>query len=130
MIAFPLKFILVLLATFFVGVLLTPLVRLLAFKMDAVDYPNARRINKKPMPSAGGLAVVAAFTLATLVFMPQIVGVTFFEQTYFDYIWPVVLGGLIVTLTGLIDDIKSFDEVRGDCAGCLSDLVADGFPLG
>lgn len=111
MIAFPLKFILVLLATFFVGVLLTPLVRLLAFKMDAVDYPNARRINKKPMPSAGGLAVVAAFTLATLVFMPQIVGVTFFEQTYFDYIWPVVLGGLIVALTGLIDDIKELSPL-------------------
>ena len=111
MIAFPLKFILVLLATFFVGVLLTPLVRLLAFKMDEVDYPNARRINKKPMPSAGGLAVVAAFTLATLVFMPQIVGVTFFEQTYFDYIWPVVLGGLIVALTGLIDDIKELSPL-------------------
>mgnify|MGYP000845706112 FL=1 len=111
MIAFPLKFILVLLATFFVGVLLTPLVRLLAFKMDAVDYPNARRINKKPMPSAGGLAVVAAFTLATLVFMPQIVGVTFFEQTYFDYIWPVVLGGLLVALTGLIDDIKELSPL-------------------
>ena len=111
MIAFPLKFILVLLATFFVGVVLTPLVRLLAFKMDAVDYPNARRINKKPMPSAGGLAVVAAFTLATLVFMPQIVGVTFFEQTYFDYIWPVVLGGLIVALTGLIDDIKELSPL-------------------
>ena len=50
MITFPLKFILVLLGTFFIGVILTPLVRLLAFKIGAVDYPNARRINKKPMP--------------------------------------------------------------------------------
>lgn len=30
----------------------TPLVRLLSFKIGAVDYPNARRINV--MPSAGG----------------------------------------------------------------------------
>ena len=61
MVTFPLKFIMVLLGTFFIGILLTPLVRILAFKIDAVDYPNARRINKKPMPSAGGLAVVIAF---------------------------------------------------------------------
>ena len=27
---------------------LTPLVRLFSFKIDAVDYPNARRINTKP----------------------------------------------------------------------------------
>ena len=27
-----------------------PLVRLFSFKIDAVDYPNARRINTKPMP--------------------------------------------------------------------------------
>lgn len=54
MVTFPLKFIMVLLGTFFIGILLTPLVRILAFKIDAVDYPNARRINKKPMPRTTG----------------------------------------------------------------------------
>ena len=106
MIPFPLKFILVLLGTFFIGVILTPLVRLLAFKIGAVDYPNARRINKKPMPSSGGLAIVIAFSVATLVFMPMIVQATFHGKGYFDYIWPVVLGGGIIALTGLIDDVK------------------------
>ena len=86
MIPFPLKFILVLLGTFFIGVILTPLVRLLAFKIGAVDYPNARRINKKPMPSSGGLAIVIAFSVATLVFMPMIVQATFHGKGYFDYI--------------------------------------------
>ena len=64
MITFPLQFILVLIATFLISLILTPVVRLLAFKLDAVDYPNARRINKKPMPSAGGLAIVTSFTIA------------------------------------------------------------------
>ena len=36
-----------------IALVLTPLVRLLSFKIGAVDYPNARRINTKPMPSAG-----------------------------------------------------------------------------
>ena len=106
MIPFPLKFILVLLGTYFIGVILTPLVRLFAFKIGAVDYPNARRINKKPMPSSGGLAIVIAFSVATLVFMPMIVQATFHGKSYFDYIWPVVLGGGIIALTGLIDDVK------------------------
>ena len=106
MVTFPLKFIIVLLATFFIGIFLTPLVRLLAFKIDAVDYPNARRINKKPMPSAGGLAVVSAFSIATLIFMPMIVQVSLHGKTYFEYVWPVVVGGGAIALTGLIDDVK------------------------
>ena len=106
MVTFPLKFIIVLLATFFIGIFLTPLVRLLAFKIDAVDYPNARRINKKPMPSAGGLAVVSAFSIATLIFMPMIVQVSLHGKAYFEYVWPVVVGGGVIALTGLIDDVK------------------------
>ena len=101
----------VLLGTFFIGILLTPLVRILAFKIDAVDYPNARRINKKPMPSAGGLAVVIAFSITSLIMMPTIVQVTFRGETYFDYIWPVVLGGGVVALTGLIDDVKELSPL-------------------
>ena len=111
MVTFPLKFIMVLLGTFFIGILLTPLVRILAFKIDAVDYPNARRINKKPMPSAGGLAVVIAFSITSLIMMPTIVQVTFRGETYFDYIWPVVLGGGVVALTGLIDDVKELSPL-------------------
>ena len=111
MVTFPLKFIMVLLGTFFIGILLTPLVRILAFKIDAVDYPNARRINKKPMPSAGGLAVVIAFSITSLIMMPNIVQVTFRGETYFDYIWPVVLGGGVVALTGLIDDVKELSPL-------------------
>lgn len=111
MVTFPLKFIMVLLCTFFIGILLTPLVRILAFKIDAVDYPNTRRINKKPMPSAGGLAVVIAFSITSLIMMPTIVQVTFRGETYFDYIWPVVLGGGVVALTGLIDDVKELSPL-------------------
>ena len=79
MITFPLKFILVLLGTF-IGGILTPLVRLQPLKIGAVDYPNARRINKKPMPNSGGLAIVAAFSISTLLLMPQIVAVDFLDR--------------------------------------------------
>ena len=64
--SFSLQFVLVLIGTFMIALVLTPLVRLFSFKIDAVDYPNARRINTKPMPSAGGLSIVIAFSIATL----------------------------------------------------------------
>ena len=67
------NYIFVLIGTFLIAIVGTPLVRSLAFRVGAVDHPNARRINKKPMPSAGGLAILLAFVLATLVFMPMII---------------------------------------------------------
>ena len=106
MITFPLQFILVLIATFLISLILTPFVKLLAFKIDAVDYPNARRINKKPMPSAGGLAILLAFTIATLLLLPMITKGYVAKTSYLTYTLPVVVGGWIIGLTGLVDDIK------------------------
>lgn len=101
-----LEYVLVLLGTFFLGLVLTPLVRFLSLHIGAVDEPNARRINKVTMPSAGGLAVVISLVIATLCLMPQVITVTVHGQTYAHYIWPVVLGGVLVAVTGLVDDIK------------------------
>ena len=106
MIPFSLKYILILGGTFFISVFLTPLIRLLAFRIGAVDYPNARRINKKPMPSAGGLAIFMSFGLATLLMMPLIMKTNWGLRTYFDYMWPVILSAAVIVLTGLIDDVK------------------------
>ncbi len=105
MIPITLDYVLVLIGTFLLSLVLTPLVRFLSFRIGAVDNPNARRINKVPMPSAGGLAIVVSFTVASLFLMPRILHTPIWELSYFDYIAPVVLGGLIVSFVGLLDDI-------------------------
>jgi len=102
------NYIFVLIGTFLIAIVATPLVRSLALRVGAVDNPNARRINKKPMPSAGGLAILLAFVLATLVFMPMIIHKDIWHVSYVRYILPVVVGGSVVALTGFIDDIFSF----------------------
>ncbi len=99
------NYIFVLIGTFLIAIVATPLVRSLALRVGAVDNPNARRINKKPMPSAGGLAILLAFVLATLVFMPMIIHKDIWHVSYIRYILPVVVGGSVVALTGFIDDI-------------------------
>ncbi|MCK4025403.1 glycosyltransferase family 4 protein [Streptococcus iners] len=106
MIPFALKYIMVIISTMVVAAIATPLVRFLSFKVGAVDNPNARRINKVPMPSAGGLAIFIAFSLATLVFLPRIVTHINYHGTYLHYIWPLIVSSLIIIITGYIDDVK------------------------
>lgn len=73
----------------------TPPVRLLAFRIGAIDIPtDARRMHKKPIPRIGGLAIFAGFLVATLVFCEAS------AQLY--AIW---IGGAILVILGILDDI-------------------------
>ncbi|HFI0419841.1 TPA: glycosyltransferase family 4 protein [Streptococcus suis] len=106
MIPFALKYIMVIISTMVIAAIATPLVRFLSFKVGAVDNPNARRINKVPMPSAGGLAIFIAFTLAATVFLPGVISHVYYHGTYLHYILPLIFSSLIVIITGYIDDVK------------------------
>lgn len=106
MIPFALKYILVVIGTMIIAAIATPLVRFVSLRVGAVDKPNARRINKVPMPSAGGLAIFIAFTLAALWFLPSVVTHVNYHGTYLHYVWPLVLASGIIVLTGFIDDVK------------------------
>ena len=119
---FRLQYILVLIGVFLIPLVLTPLIRFLAFHIGAVDNPNARRINKVPMPSSGGLGLLIAFLVGTLIFMPNITVRNHYFMSNFDYILPVTIGGLIVSMTGFIDDIfelKPRSKMLGIILGAL-----------
>ena len=52
-----------------VSFLATPLVKLLAYKVGAVDVPkDNRRMHKVPIPRLGGLAIFIAFMFSVLIF--------------------------------------------------------------
>ncbi|HBG3383079.1 TPA: undecaprenyl/decaprenyl-phosphate alpha-N-acetylglucosaminyl 1-phosphate transferase, partial [Clostridioides difficile] len=61
-------------ASFLVSLASTPLARRIAVWCGAVDYPNARRINKKPIPRMGGVAIFLGIVAA---FVVQYLGTTF-----------------------------------------------------
>lgn len=106
MFPFTFDYVLILIGALLISLFLTPLVRLLAFKVGAVDEPNARRVNKVTMPSSGGLAIFISFFITTLILMPKVSeSILIDKQSYFVYIFPVVMGALMVTLTGYIDDL-------------------------
>lgn len=78
-----------------------PAVRVFALRVGWADQPNSRRLNREPLPNAGGLAiyagVIAALILATLLRPIVIEGVLAEVLT-------ILLGGSILVLVGFIDD--------------------------
>jgi UDP-GlcNAc:undecaprenyl-phosphate/decaprenyl-phosphate GlcNAc-1-phosphate transferase len=87
---------------------LTPLVRVLARRLNMVDHPDERRVNTSPMPRGGGLAVAVACLVATVVFLivngetgstirpPASIGTT--------ELIALLGGGVLATFIGALDD--------------------------
>lgn len=76
---------------------ITPFIRRLAFVLGAVDNPNARRVNKKPMPTIGGLGIFVTFNIGCFILLR--------EQFPTHELFSVLLASSVIILTGMIDDI-------------------------
>ncbi len=74
---------------------LTPIVRVLAIKIKAIDIPtDNRRMHHRPVPRIGGLAIFLAFLIATLSFCK-------FNST----LATILIGGAALIIVGVLDDI-------------------------
>ena len=78
-----------------VTALFFPLVKWIAKHVEALDYPNERKVHKKPMPLLGGLMMFFGFLFGYMFFAPQN-----------TQMLAILIAGFIVILTGMIDDIK------------------------
>jgi UDP-GlcNAc:undecaprenyl-phosphate/decaprenyl-phosphate GlcNAc-1-phosphate transferase len=80
---------------------LIPTVRKFALRVGWADQPNARRLNREPLPNAGGLAiytgVIAAMVLASWLRPIEV-------QSVLIQVLTILLGGSILVLIGFIDD--------------------------
>lgn len=87
---FYLTLILCFLCSFFI----TPFVKKLAFLIGATDKPNHRKVHQKIMPRLGGLAIYISFLIGIFIFSPS-------KEPHLA----IMLGGLIIIITGILDDI-------------------------
>lgn len=86
---------------------LTPLVRRIALRIDAVDKPDQRRVNVVPIPRGGGVAVAASFVAVVLAF-------TWLNDAFGFVVVPttidqpaliaLLLGGALAAAFGVLDD--------------------------
>ena len=86
---------LIILTTFISSLIYVPIVKRIAHHVNAIDEPNERKVHKKPMPRMGGLAIFASF----------LTGYILFADTTTQMI-SILIGGFIIVLTGIVDDIK------------------------
>ncbi|RBW67596.1 glycosyltransferase family 4 protein [Bacillus taeanensis] len=83
-----------LLLCFISAVLLTPIVKKLAFKIGATDKPDPRKVHQKIMPRLGGLAIYISTLIGFAVLQPES-----------PYLIPILIGSFIIIVTGVADDI-------------------------
>lgn len=79
---------------FITSILITPLVKNLAFKIGATDKPNQRKVHEKIMPRLGGLAIYISFIIGFLILGPDK-----------PYAIPILIGGTVIIITGILDDM-------------------------
>ncbi len=94
----------------------TPYTIKLAKKVGAIDYPSDRRVNKKPVPRIGGLAVITGFLVSAiyLVISMSIEGKLDLNDTenYKLKLIGFLIGIIFLGIFALIDDIKSLKPIQ------------------
>jgi UDP-GlcNAc:undecaprenyl-phosphate GlcNAc-1-phosphate transferase len=117
------------------GLILTPLVILGAFKLRLFDSPGARRLHQHPVPRLGGVSVYlsAALVIALLFFATEKLfisaGASGDEQIRFFF--GALVGSAILFLVGLVDDVRGLSPavkaVAQIGAACIAWYFGAGF---
>jgi len=90
------KYFLVFFIAAFMSLIATPIAKILAVKIGAIDVPkDDRRVHRIPVPRLGGLAIYLGFVISVVVSVPldrMILG--------------MLIGGTLIVVMGIVDDIK------------------------
>jgi len=100
------KFILILITSFLMTVLSTPLIIKFSIKKGTLDYPSDKLLNihKRPMPILGGLALSFGIISSCVLSI-------FFFKIFKQEIIGFLIGLLLVFLLGLFDDLKGLKPI-------------------
>lgn len=98
------------LLAFITAYVITPYTIRLAKKVGAVDIPNDRRVNKKPMSRLGGLAVIAGFLVSGIYLIVTMYiekNINFTADGLSKKLLGFLLGIIVLGITCFIDDVKN-----------------------
>ena len=86
---------LIVLVTFVSSIIMVPIMRKVAIHVNALDRPNARRINKVAMPTLGGLAIFFSFMLGYMLYANQSLQML-----------SILMGSFLLIVFGMVDCIN------------------------
>ena len=98
------------LLAFVTSFVMVPYTIKLAKKVGAIDMPNDRRVNKRPVPRIGGIAVIAGFLISAIYLVITMciedkLNLNDAEQ-YGTKILGFLIGIIIIGTFAYIDDVK------------------------
>lgn len=91
----PYRWLFLLVFSFLLAFFLTLIFRRIATKFKILDHPEERKIHAHPVPLLGGLAIYVSYVVTI-----------FLNFSFSDELKGVILGGTIIVIIGLIDDVK------------------------
>jgi UDP-GlcNAc:undecaprenyl-phosphate GlcNAc-1-phosphate transferase len=77
-----------------IALLTTPVFGALAWRIGAIDEPRERGLHQRPTPRLGGLAILLAVAVGTLVLLPHL------HKTH-----GILIGACVIALVGAADDL-------------------------
>lgn len=105
----------------------------LAYKKGAIDIPNERKVNKKPIPRIGGIAVIVGFLVASLYLIVQgVVEKSLIlndSSQYGKKIVGFLIGIVIIGTVSYIDDIKNLKPWQKLIAQVIAAIIAYSFGI-
>ena len=115
------------LLAFITTFVVTPHTMRLAKKVGAIDIPNDRRVNKKPMPRLGGLAVISGF-LVSIIYLfitTSIEGKVdlFASENYYIKMIGFFAGIVVLGITCYIDDVKGIPSLVKLAAQIIASII-------
>src|SRR5207237_1162025 len=90
-----------------VALVTTPFVRTFVRRQGLLDHPSERRVNRRPLPRGGGVAVVIAFVLAgggLTILDGSLSGMPSPRQIQTPQLFGLFGGAILAALIGVIDD--------------------------
>lgn len=113
---------LLLLISFLLSYLLTPLARRFSIRMNILDHPSERKIHATPTPRLGGIAIFISFCLCSCLYFMMIYQFSFKQgylnndlfvfsefKTFLLQLAFYFIGAMLMLIIGMLDDIKMID---------------------
>ena len=121
------------LLAFITAFVITPHTMRLAKRVGAIDIPNDRRVNKKPMPRLGGLAVISGFLVSIiyLLITTSLEGKInlFGEENYYFKLIGFFIGIIILGIVCYIDDVKGIPSYAKLTAQIVAAIIVVAFGI-
>lgn len=96
---------LTLVLAFIASIVLTPIVKRIAFRVGAVDRPNYRKVHARIMPRLGGLAIFGSFIIGYFILRPDDPVLSSGEAAFLPVSTAILIGAFIIIITGVFDDM-------------------------